>query len=195
MECDAEPGKAVRIGHINLEKSMNGTGEHFIKLVEGLDRLGMTQHVIVRNKALARRLAVCENVTVGPTVTTAVTAYCLMPRVAVVHTHDEASGHAGLLLTLTRSIPYVATRRSALPPGKNPIIRSVYGRAASLICPCDRAAAAVLDQNLAVPVDVIPSISFKEDKDCEDIANRIAAEHLRVYRRAIDLWRVPALLL
>lgn len=186
----------MQIGHINLDKSMNGTGEHFVRLVEELDRLGIKQHVIVRNKALARRLSMYENVTVGPAVTAAVTAYCLMPQVAVVHTHDETSGHAGLLLTLTRSIPYVATRRSALPPGKNPIIRSVYGRAASLICPSDRAAAAVLDQGLAVPVDVIPSISHTdEDATGDAIAQRIAAEHLRIYRRAVDSWRVPALLL
>jgi hypothetical protein len=185
----------LQIGHINLDKSMNGTGEHFVRLIEGLDRLGVNQHVIVRNRALARRLAIYENVTVGPTVTTAVTAYCLMPNVAVVHTHDETSGHAGLLLTLTRSIPYVATRRSALPPGRNPIIRSVYGRAVSLICPSDRAAAAVLDQGLAVPVDVIPNISHKDVDEDDEAAQRIAAEHLRVYRRAADSWRVPALLL
>jgi hypothetical protein len=185
----------LHIGHINLGKSMNGTGEHFVRLVEGLDRLGIKQHVIVRNKALARRLAVYEHVTLGPTVTTAVTAYCLMPNVNVVHTHDEASGHAGLLLTLTRSIPYVATRRSALPPGKSPIIRSVYGRAASLICPSDRAAAAVLDQGLAVPVDVIPCISHRDNDNSDKVAQEIAARHLRVYRRAADSSRVPALLL
>ncbi len=185
----------MQIGHINLDKSMNGTGEHFVRLVEALDRLGIKQHVIVRNRALARRLSMYENVTVGPAVTAAVTAYCLMPQVTVVHTHDETSGHAGLLLTLTRSIPYVATRRSALPPGKNPIIRSVYGRAASLICPSDRAAAAVLDQGLAVPVNVIPTISHTDDEAGNAIAQRIAVEHLRIYRQAADSWRVPALLL
>lgn len=190
-----ETESAVQIGHINLERSMNGTGEHFVRLIENLDQLGIQQYVIVRNKALARRLAVYENVTVGPTVSTAVTAYCLMPQVSVVHTHDEVGGHAGLLLTLTRSIPYVATRRSALPPRKNPIIRSVYGRAASLICPSDRAAAAVVDQGLAVPVDVIPNISHRDDDASDKAARQITAEHLRVYRRAADSWRVPALLL
>lgn len=185
----------MQIGHINLNKSMNGTGEHFVRLIEALDRLGVDQHVIVRNKALARRVSIYENVTVGPTVTTAVTAYCLMPQVAVVHTHEEAGGHAGLLLTLTRSVPYVATRRSAIPPGKNPIVRAVYGRAASLICPSDRAAAALVDQGLAVPVDVIPSISHRDEDDGDEVAGQIAAAHLRAYQRAADSWRVPALLL
>ena len=185
----------MEIGHINLEASMSGAGDHFVKLVEGLSGLGVTQHVIVRDKSLARRLAICVDVTVGSTASSAVTAYCLMPQIALVHTHDEASSHAGLLLTLTRSIPYVATRRSEHPPGENPIVRSVYRRAVSLICPTKGAAVAVAGQGLGVPVDVIPAISCKEGDKAERAARRIAAAHLRVYRRAIDSWRILALLL
>lgn len=174
---------------------MNGIGEHFVKLVEGLSRLGVEQHVVVRNRSLAGRLGIYPNVTVGPTVTTAVTAYCLMPQRAVVHTHDEASGHAGLLLTLTRSIPYVATRQCTSPPAKSPIIRSVYSRAAALICPTAEAADALTDTAPGVPVDVIPYISVHETVDEKELANRIAAEHLRVYRRVADTGRIPSLLL
>ncbi|NNC78119.1 MAG: hypothetical protein HKN77_09170, partial [Woeseiaceae bacterium] len=97
------------IGHINLATSMNGTGEHFIKLVEALDRQGARQHLLVANHALAKRVSLCSNVTVGPVVKTPVMAYCLMPDVPVVHAHDSSGGQAGLLLTLTRSIPYVIT--------------------------------------------------------------------------------------
>jgi hypothetical protein len=185
----------VEIGHINLAASMNGTGEHFVKLVEGLSNLGVRQHVIVRNRSLARRLEICSGVTVGQTVNAAVTAYCLMPQIALVHAHDEASGHAGLLLTLTRSIPYVATRQTEHPLGDNPIIRSVYGRAVSIICPTGQAAAAVSGQGLGVPVDVIPAICCKEVDNPERMVRKTAAAHLRVYRRAADSRRIPALLL
>jgi hypothetical protein len=185
----------MEIGHINLEASSNGAGEHFVKLVEGLSTLGVKQHVIVRSALLARRLEICDGVTVGPVVNSAVTAYCLMPHIALVHTHDEASGHAGLLLTLTRSIPYVATRRSEAPPGDNPVTRSVYRRAVSLICPTKRAAAAVARRGLGVPVDVIPMISCKDIDKADRIIRRVSAAHLRVYRRATDSWRIPALLL
>ena len=185
----------MEVGHINLEASMNRAGEHFVKLVEGLSALGVKQHVIVRNKSLARRVEICDDVTVGSTVNSAVTAYCLMPQVQLVHTHDEASGHAGLLLTLTRSIPYVATRQSEHAPGENPIIRSVYSRAVSLICPTRRAAAAVAGQGLGVPVDVIPIISCEDVNKADRIIRKVAAAHLSVYRRAIDSWRIPALLL
>ncbi len=174
---------------------MNGTGEHFIKLVEGLDRQGIRQHVLVRNRSLARRLGVCDNVTVGPVVKTPVMAYCLMPSVSVAHAHDDKSGHAALLMTLTRSTPYIVTRRSIRAPGKNPITRSIYRRAASLICSSDEAAAALLEHDLPVPIDVIPDISYAASDDTEADGNRVAAAHARIYRRAIDSWRVPALLL
>jgi len=185
----------VQIGHIYLDGSMNGNAEHFIRLVESLARLGVRQHVVVRNQMLAKRLAVSDNVSVGPTASAAVTACCLMPSVAVVHTHDETGGHAGLLLMLARSVPYVATRRSALPLGRNPIIRSVYGRAASLICPSERAAAAIRGAGLGVPVDVIPNIPGAGRGDDDAMARQVVGEYLRIYRRAAETCRVPALLL
>lgn len=185
----------MEIGHINLAASMNGTGEHFVKLVEALGNLGVKQHVIVRNRTLARRLEICSGVTVGQTVNTAVTAYCLMPPMPLVHTHDEAAGHAGLLLTLTRSIPYVATRQSEQVLGDNPIIRSVYSRAVSIICPTEEAAAAVTGQGLGVPVDVIPEICCQGVDISDRRVRKTAAAHLRVYRRAADSRHIPALLL
>lgn len=182
------------IGHICLEQSMNGIGEHFVKLIEALDRQGVRQHVIVANSSLARRVAICENVRVGPVVRTALMAFCLMPDVTVAHMHDAKSSQAGLTLRLTRSIPYVLTRRDTASPGRNPITRSMLERAASLICPTDEAADALVNSGLSVPIDVISDISH-ETTDNETAANRIAAEHQRIYRRAVDTWRVPALLL
>lgn len=183
------------IGHINLAESMNGTGEHFIKLIEGLDRQGIRQHVLVRNRSLARRVAVCDTVTVGPVVRTPLMAYCLMPNVSVAHAHDDKSGHAALLMTLTRSTPYIVTRRSAQVLGKNPISRSIYRRAESLICLSDEAASAFLENDLPVLIDVIPDISYAASDDTETVGNRVAAEHARIYRRAIDSRRVPEMLL
>jgi len=99
------------------------------------------------------------------------------------------------LLTLTRSIPYVATRQSEDRLGDNPIIRSVYGRAVSIICPTKRAAAAVTGQGLGVPVDVIPTICCSDADNPDRMVRKTAAAHLHVYRRAADSRRIPALLL
>jgi hypothetical protein len=183
------------IGHVCLERSMNDIGEHFVKLVEGLDRQGVRQHVIVANSSLARRVAICENVRVGPVVRTSLMACCLMPDVTVAHMHDAKSNQAGLILHLTRSIPYVLTRRSVDSPTRNPVSRSMLERAASVICPTNDSAKSLLDYGVSNPVDVVEDISFNSEEDEDSAANRIAAEHQRIYRRAIDTRRVPALLL
>lgn len=184
----------MMIGHINLDKSMNGTGEHFVKLVERLDRQGAKQHVLVANAALARRVAVYENVCVGPVVLAPVIAYCLMPEVDVAHMHDVRSAQAGLVLRLTRSIPYILTRRDTSPPSRNPLSRSKIARAAGIVCPTREAADAITSAGFDVPLDVIADISYVT---CSDVIaeNRVAAEHQRIYRRALDTRRIPALLL
>ena len=97
------------VGHINLNRSMDVAAEKFIRLVEVLDRAEVSQHVIVANEDLAKRVAIYPSVSMGPVTGSAVMAYCLMPRVDVVHAHGDQAGHAGLLLALTRSIPYVMT--------------------------------------------------------------------------------------
>ena len=182
------------VGHINLDKSMNGIGEHFVKLIEGLDRQGVKQHVLVANASLARRISIYENVLVGPVVRSPVMAYCLMPDVAVAHAHDRKSNQACLVLRLTRSIPYVVTRREAGSPTRNPIVKSMIERASGIICPSKSTAEAILDAGLDVPVDVISDISHEQAHD-PNAENRIAAEYHRIYRRVVDTRRIPALLL
>ena len=120
------------IGHINLAKSFNGWGEHFVSLIEALDECGVDQYVVVRSTALAKRLDLLDHVKVGPTVRSAVMAYCLMPCVDVAHVHDPADGQAGLLLTLTRSIPFVLTCRGQ-SPGKNPLAQAIFRRASGIV--------------------------------------------------------------
>jgi hypothetical protein len=185
----------VLIGHINLDKSFNGTGEHFVALVEALDRQGVRQHVIVRNESLAKRLRVYRAVTVGPTTSAPVVAYCLMPQVDVVHAHEERSGQAGLLLTLTRSMPYVLTRRRKAQPRRNPVIRSVYARAARVICATDAGARSLRKFDSLVQVEMINDIARKSAYDFDAACDRIASEHLRVYRHAADTSNAPAILL
>jgi len=182
------------VGHINLDRSMNGFDEHFVKLVESLDRQGIKQHVLVANASLARRVAIYENVLVGPVVKTPVMAYCLLPDVTVAHAHDAKSSQAGLVLRLTRSIPYIVTRRESVPPPRNPLGRSIIERSSGVVCPSEEAAKAIVNTGFTVPVDVIPDISF-ETADDEVADNHIAAEHYRIYRRAVETRRVPALIL
>ena len=127
----------MRIGHIYLSTASDGAASEFASLIEALDRLAVEQHVLVASAALARRLQSCPYVTVGPVVRSPVMAYCLMPEIDLVHVHDEKSAQSGLLLTLTRSVPFVMTRRESEPDGRNPLKRSITQRAQRLIDPAD----------------------------------------------------------
>jgi hypothetical protein len=123
----------MNIGHICLTVPYSEASENFAALVEALDDFGVSQHVLVANVALAQRLAECTHVTVGPLVKTPIMAYCLMPEVDVAHMHEGKSGQSGLLLTLTRSIPFVITVDNGFKQDKSPITRSVLNRAAQTI--------------------------------------------------------------
>ena len=121
------------IGHINLAETFNGAGEHFVRLIESLRQHSFEQYVLVRNVDLAKRLDMVDGVTVGPVTRSAITAYCLMPAVDVIHIHDTKSASAGLLSILTRGVPYVMTRHSEPGNNMNPLTTAVQNRAAGFI--------------------------------------------------------------
>lgn len=123
----------MRIGHINLSESFNGAGEHFVGLIESLQHHTSHQYILVRNVALAKRLDLVDNVTVGPIVRSPIMAYCLMPHVDIVHIHDRPSWAAGLLLVLTRSVPFVLTRHVSLEQSKNPLSQAAHKRASGFV--------------------------------------------------------------
>ncbi len=175
----SRPGRSLRhaellIGHVNLAASMQETGEHFITLVEGLEQAGVRQHVIVRNATLAKRISAIGGVEVGPVVNSPVLAYCLMPGIDVAHVHEPAAGQAGLLLALTRSIPYVLTHRGAVTPGGNPVSKAIYRRAAAVICQDDSELAILRHWLPGLDVDIVPDIE----------RHGPAWRHLRLYQNS-----------
>jgi len=126
----------VKIGQIFLAAANDAQSPAFAELVEGLDHLAVEQHVLVSQGEIATRLASRPYVTVGPLVSSPVMACCLLPNVDLVHVHDGRSGQAGLLLTLTRSMPFVM---SAGPSsGRQPLQRSIRGRAQRIIEPAEQ---------------------------------------------------------
>ena len=153
----------MKIGHICLTPSGNDVSERFAALVEALDRHESVQHVLVASVMLAKRLAGCQNVTVGPIVKTPVMAYCLMPNVDLAHVHEGKSGQAGLLLTLTRSIPFVITTTAGSGDTTSPLTRSVLSRAAHVL----------------------------ERRDTEP-GNQAAREHLGIYQDVLTSWQRSA---
>ena len=153
----------MKIGHICLAPPGGDVSERFAALVEALDRHDSVQHVLVASVMLAKRLAGCQNVTVGPIVKTPVMAYCLMPNVDLAHVHEGKSGQAGLLLTLTRSIPFVITTSAGSGNTTSPLTRSVFHRAAHVL----------------------------ERLDTEP-GNQAAREHLGIYQDVLTRWQRSA---
>ncbi len=123
----------MHVGHINLAKSFNGAGDNFVRLIEALQEYGVTQYVVVRNVALAKRLDLIDGVTAGPTARSAVMAYVLMPHVDIVHVHRYVDSQAGLLLTLTRSIPFVLTQHDQQPTNQSPLTQAIIQRASGFV--------------------------------------------------------------
>lgn len=162
------------IGHINLAPGMHDSGEPLINLVEALQESGVEQHVLVRNTTLARRLAVLEGVNVAAIVHTPIMAYCLLPRVDVLHVHELAAGQAGLLSALTRSIPYVLTHRGAVPRGSNPLLQAVYKRASVVVCQDDSEIAILRHWLPGLVADVVPDVE----------RHGSASDYLRVYQNS-----------
>lgn len=163
----------MHLGHINLARTFNGSGEHLVSLVESLQKAGVEQYVLVRNEALAKRIAAVADVAVGPLVRSSVTAYCTMPRRDLVHIHDMAGGQAGLLLTLTRSIPYVLNH-SPDALWRHPLTQAVFRRARCVVCSDDSEASIVRHYDPSLNIEIVAPMVYRQS----------AAEWLRVYQNS-----------
>lgn len=126
----------MKIGHVFLSASDDAEATSFAELVAGLDGLAIDQHVLVSRVEIARQLEDHPHVTVGPLVRSPVMACCLLPSVDLAHVHGDKGGQTGLLLTLTRSIPFVMSAETRA--GQYPLQRSIHGRAQRIIEPGER---------------------------------------------------------
>jgi hypothetical protein len=162
------------IGHINLARDVDDSGEYFVALIDALQRAGVQQRVLVRSAVLADRVAAIGDVDTGPLVRSPVMACCLMPPVDVVHAHEPGAGKTGLLLTLTRSIPYVLTHRGAPATRGGPLLQSIYRRASAIFCQDDGDAALTHHWLPGLAIVIVPDVE----------RHGSAAGHLRVYQNS-----------
>jgi hypothetical protein len=189
----------MRIGHIDLSAHISSAEEQLVVLIEALSAHSIEQHALVRNPFLAKRLAVCGDVSVGPIVRSRVSAFCLMPAIDLLHVHDRKAVNSGVLLSLARSTPYLLTYRQFSLPGNNPLTRLMYRRAEAIICPSEEITLAMTDYAGDTPLDTIgDACNAGNEIDAANgriSAERMAAEYLRVYRRILDRRSVPDIFL
>jgi len=124
-------------------------------LAKALSNHDIDQYAVVRNPLLARRLSEYAGISVGPLVNTPITAYALMPDVDLAHAHDSRSLQSGLLLKLTRSIPYLVTHRSLQAPPAHALAKSMYRRAVAVSCVSEAVSKTMLRYYPDMPVDCV----------------------------------------
>lgn len=154
----------MELGHINLDRKGSDRDRDFLAMAENLDHLGVRQHFVVADDAAARYLqrlafAAGVDVTASPIV-----ANCLMSNVDLVHAHGYRAGRAGLIMTLTRGIPYLLTAVENERTGTVPLKGSVRRRARAVLAD-DRVGAAEL-------IDLYTAIMGAESKLPEDADSR-----------------------
>ena len=155
----------MHVGHISLADPIGDSGEQFSGLIESWRNRKIRQYVLVRDVELAKRLDTIDDVVVGPVVHSAVTAYALMPNLDLVHIHDMTAGQAGLLLTLTRSIPYVLSYRETVPNGRKPLLQAIYRRALCVICRDDSEASILRHYDPTLRIEIVPEMDEEASAD------------------------------
>ena len=103
----------------------------------------------------------------------------------------------GLLLALTRSIPFIATYTdTALPPDRA-LIQSAYRRASSIVCTTEELGRSMQARYTEAIIDIVPNANFSDiDKSDKNIDwQRTAAEYVKIYRRSLSDHEIPAMLL
>ena len=115
------------VGHVLLRPQSDESIRRMTMLVEWVDHLAIRQHILTSDIVCARRVQSFPHATTGPIVRSPVIANCLMPKVDIVHAHDARGGQVGLLMALTRSVPFVVQRfedqRSLREPFRDMILR------------------------------------------------------------------------
>ena len=187
----------LRIGHIALNKPVEGGLESLIALIDSLSRAGFQQYVLTGSPSLNRRLALNDGVRTGPVVRSAVGACCFMTDVDVVHAHDSLAGQAALMLRLTKSTPYLL-EFSHCGGLESQITTMIMRRASSIVCHAAAPRDAVIAKVDDVPVVFIPELRYADAREARDRdwkSEDLVRDYVRLYRFAVDQLSYPDYLL
>lgn len=170
------------IGHIRLSETFDESAHRLLQLVLALEERQVRQHAVIACPQLAARLEQA-NVSVQRCGTAPMDAYCAFTACDLAHAHDSSAAKTALLLKLTKAQPYVLTYLEPSRRIRDPILRSAYRRAETVLVRSRANTASVEKLCKDVPLHVA----------CDERPN--PSEHLRVYRRIIDRGSVPDMML
>ena len=121
-------------------------------------------------------------------------AFCAFASCDLAHAHDALAAKTALLLKLTKGQPYVLTYCAGNRRGRDPVLRSAYRRADTILVHSRENASDARELCKAVPTYIAGASAYDASAPlCT--AHKVASEHLRIYRNVIDRGSVPDLLL
>ena len=182
------------IGHIRLSETFDESAHQLLQLVLALAERRVRQHAVIACPQLAARLE-HANVSVQRCDAAPMDAYCAFHACDLAHAHDPLAAKTALLLKLTTAQPYVLTYREPNRAARDPVLRSAYRRAETVLVHSRANATAARKLCKSAPMQVAPNDSFCDPPLTYDGAQRAASEHLRIYRHVIDRGSVPDLML
>lgn len=187
----------VFIGHVNLSKRFDSSGTQLLLLTRALSKHGVRQHAVVRCPLLLEGLSDITNVSLGPLADSPVMANCVLPAVDLAHLHDTRSATTGLILSLTRSIPYIITIRGRAVPAHHAIARSIHRRAACVICTTDPMRETMRGYCPDTYVETISDARTVQENasDLYQSPRKMAAAYISIYRRTLNSFQVPDMLI
>ncbi len=179
--------RKLKVAHVHLASQHDLSSQQLAILARGLSGLNVDQHAVVRCQQVAEQLSRVPYVTIGPLVSSPIVANCLLPCADICHAHDARSAQTGLLLTLTRSIPFILSYRSQTTVSDAPITKAINRRSRAIVC------ASIIDQQRLLQdfpestISVIANTTGKGENGYQELeANRLAAQYLDVYCRALE---------
>lgn len=171
------------IGHIRLSETFDESAHQLLQLILALEERQVRQHAVIACPQLATRLKHAD-VSVQRCGAAPMDAYCAFTACDLAHAHDASAAKTALLLKLTTAQPYVLTYLEPSHRIRDPILRSAYQRAETVLVSARTNTASVQKLCKDVPLYVA----------CDETRSD-PSEHLRVYRRIIDRGSVPDMML
>ncbi len=167
---EAERNRPLHIGHVNLAKGFRGGERQTQLLISALSEQGLQQTVVIRaDSPLKNLLEKLPNVRLVLCKKPYWRAIFKLPKVDLLHAHDGKAVHWCRLVKLTRSLPYVVTRRVPNKLKNSWLTKASYRNALRVVGLSQAIKQSIQAVIPGLPVTVIPSMNAQLTSDQDEV--------------------------